>query len=44
MISARPEGEEVVQAPRKLVATVCIDGLKEAAGDPEVHGQDMEIA
>jgi len=43
MLSTGPERQEVVQAPREFVATVCIDGLKQTAGDPEVHGQDVKV-
>lgn len=44
MVGARPKGDEVMQAPGKLVAAVSVDGLEEPEGDPEIHGQDVQIA
>jgi hypothetical protein len=43
VLSASPEGEEVVKAPGELVAAVRIDGLEHAEGDPDVHGENVEI-
>ena len=43
VLSAGPEGEEVVQAPGELVAGVGVDGLKQTAHDPQVHGQDVQV-
>lgn len=43
VLSAGPEGKEVVQAPGEFVTTVCIDSLEEAEHDPQVHGQNMQI-
>lgn len=43
MLGTSPEREEVVQAPGELVSAVRIDSLKETAGDPEVHGKDVEV-
>ena len=43
MIGSSPERQEMVQAPRELVAAVRIDGLEETEDDPEVHGQDVEV-
>ena len=44
VLGARPERQEVVQGPGELVAGVRVDGLEEAAHDPEVHGQDVQVA
>lgn len=44
MVSAGPEGQEVVQAPGEVVATVGIDGLEEAQDNPEVHGDEVKLA
>ena len=43
VVSASPEGEEVVQAPRKLVAAVRINGLEQTENDPDVHGQNVQV-
>jgi hypothetical protein len=43
VLSAGPEGEEVVQAPRELVTGVGIDGLEQAEDDPDVDGEDVKI-
>ena len=44
VIRAGPEGQEVVQAPRELVATVRIDSLEQTGDDPQVHGQDVQMS
>lgn len=41
---ARPEGEDVVQRPGEVVAAVRVDGLEEAQHDPEVDGDDVQVA
>lgn len=43
MLGASPERQKAVQTPRKLVAGVCVDGLREAEHNPEVHCQDMQV-
>lgn len=43
VLSASPEGKEVVERPGELVARVCVDGLEETEDDPDVHGQDVEV-
>lgn len=43
MIGTGPEGEEMMQAPRELVAGVGVDGLEQAEDDPDVHGDDMQF-
>lgn len=44
MIGARPEGQKMMQAPRKLVAAVGVNGLEEPQDDPQVHSQDVQVA
>lgn len=44
MLSASPDGEEVVQGPWEVVSGVRIDGLEETEDDPEVHGDDVQVA
>lgn len=44
MLSSSPEGDEVVQAPREVIAAVSIDSLEETGGDPKVHSQDVHVA
>lgn len=44
VIRTCPEGQEMVQAPRELIAGVCVDGLEQTEDDPNVHGQDVEVA
>lgn len=44
MVSASPEWKEMVKTPREFVATVCIDGLKQAQHDPNVHSEDVQIS
>lgn len=43
VFSTSPEGQEVVQAPWKLVARVCINCLEKTKNDPAVHCQDVEV-
>jgi hypothetical protein len=44
MISASPEGEDVLERPREIVSAVSIDGLEEAEDDPNVHGENVKVA
>lgn len=44
VLGASPERQEMVQAPREVIAAVCVDGLEEAKNDPDIHGEDVEIA
>lgn len=44
VVSARPKGKEMMQTPRKLVAAVGVNGLEEPQDDPQVHGQDVQVA
>ena len=30
--------------PREVVSTMSIDGLEETENDPDVHGEDVEVA
>lgn len=38
VIGARPERQEVVEAPRELISRMRIDCLEETKHDPEIHG------
>ena len=44
MFRARPKWQDMMQTPWELVPTVRINGLKQPTYDPQVHGQDMQIA
>lgn len=44
MVGSSPEGEEVAQAPGKIVAAVSVDGLEQSTDNPQVHGEEMEIS
>jgi hypothetical protein len=44
MISTSPEGNEVVQTPWEVVATVSINGLEKTGGNPNIHGKNVEVA
>ena len=44
VISTSPEGEDVLERPREIVTTVSINGLEETEDDPDVHGEDVEVA
>ena len=39
-----PYWDKVVQAPGEIVPRVGVDGLEQAKHDPDVHGQDMQVA
>jgi len=43
MLGTSPKRQEVVQAPGEFVTAVRIDCLEETAGDPEIHGKDVEV-
>lgn len=43
VVSAGPDGKEVVERPGELVAGVRVDGLEETENDPGVHGQDVKV-
>jgi len=43
IIGASPEGEEIVQAPRKIITAVRIDSLEETKSDPRIHRQNVKI-
>src|SRR5690349_7684573 len=43
VLSAGPDGEEVVQAPWELVAAVRIDGLENTEDNPSIHGQNVKV-
>ena len=44
VISTGPEGEDVLERPRKIVSAVSVDGLEETENDPDVHGEDVEVS
>jgi len=44
VISTGPEGKDVLERPREIVSAVSIDGLEETEDDPDVHGEDVEVA
>lgn len=43
VIGARPDWQEMVQAPWELIAAVRINGLEQPADNPNVHGQNVQI-
>ena len=43
VVSTGPDGKEVVKRPGELVAGVRVDGLEDTQGDPDVHGQDVQV-
>jgi len=44
VIGTGPEREDVLERPREIVSAVSVDGLEETEGDPDVHGEDVEVA
>ena len=44
VISTGPEWKDVLERPGEVVSAVSIDSLEEAKNDPDVHGEDVEIA
>lgn len=44
VVCASPEWKEVVQAPGEFVTAVRIDRLEQSQYDPDVHGEDVEVA
>lgn len=44
VVGTCPEGEEVVQTPWEFISAVGINGLEQAQHDPDVHGEDVQIA
>lgn len=44
MISTSPERQEMVEAPRKFIATVGIDGLEQTQHNPDIHSENMQVA
>lgn len=43
VVSAGPDGEEVVERPGELVTRVRVDGLEQTQHDPSIHGEDVEV-
>lgn len=44
VLGTSPEREEVMQTPREFVSGVCVDGLKQTHGDPNVNSEDVKVA
>jgi len=44
VVGTGPEGQDVAQGPREVVTAVGINGLEETQDDPEVHGDEVELA
>lgn len=44
VVRAGPDGQEMMQTPGELVATVRVDSLEQPQGDPDVHGEDVKLA
>jgi len=44
VIGARPEREDVLKRPREIVSAVSVDSLEKSEDDPNVHGEDVEVA
>ena len=43
MLSPRPEGQEVMQAPRKIVTAMRVDRLEQTQHNPDIHCQYMQV-
>lgn len=44
VLGTSPERKEVAQAPGEVVAAVGVDGLEETESDPDVHGEQVQLA
>lgn len=44
VVGTSPEGQDVAQAPGEVETAVCVDGLEEAEDDPDVHGDEVQVA
>lgn len=44
VLGASPEREEVMQTPWEFVSGVCIDGLEQTHGDPNVNSENVKVA
>lgn len=44
MVGAGPEWEEMMEAPRELVAAMRVDCLEQAQHNPDIHREDMQIS
>jgi len=44
VISTCPEWEDVLERPREIVSAMGINSLEETKDDPNVHGEDVEVA
>jgi len=43
MVSTRPEGKDMLEGPGEVVAGVGIDSLEKTEGDPDVHGENVQV-
>lgn len=43
VLRASPEGKEVAQAPREVIARVRVDSLEQTEDNPHVHGEQMQV-
>lgn len=44
VLRASPEGKEVAQTPREIVARVRIDSLEQTEDDPHVHSKQVQVS
>ena len=44
MFSTGPEGEDVLERPRKVVSAMSIDGLEVTESHPDVHSGNVEFS
>lgn len=44
VVCARPEGNDLVQAPREVVARMRIHRLEQPQNDPDVHSDNVQVA
>ena len=44
VICTSPEGKDMLERPREVVSAMSIDGLEETKDNPDVHGEDVEVA
>lgn len=43
VLRTRPEGKEVAQAPREVIARVRVDSLEQTENDPHIHGEQVQV-
>lgn len=44
VLGTGPDREEVTQRPGEIVTAVGVDGLEESKDDPDIHGEEVELA